>query len=587
VIRSSPPSAATADGVHPTLLAVVLLLVHGLLAWWLRIPSITTGNDDATYLLLARAVRQWSYADIWIVGAPPHTKYPPIFPATIAAVQSIAGERLDVVLAVNILLSVAALGLVYAIVSRHSRWLAVAVIAICAVNPSLVASAGRIHSEPLFMLLTGGSLFFLMTPTPTRRTRIGAAVMAIAAALTRSIGVTVIGTVLLYWVIRRERLSAAALVIVTMLTVGPWLTWTMLAPKQLAGYSYLGDAMHRTTVTPPARTPDASKKDTAAPASGDTASGDGTASRLRRRRGDAGTEKRATPPPQTAERGARASLIRVIAARVATNVPAYLTRDIPSTLAIPAIKGTPIDNWLSLAALGLFGAAGVLALARSLLPVLIFLASYGALLVVWPYVISRYLFPYVPWLVLLLLSGSSWIGERLGGRWRALLPTIFSTVMIAWGISALSDRTRDARSCDRRAAFSDPDCFSEPQRAFFAAAAEAGRTTPSSAVFLSSKEGTLYYLTGRRSVRELEAVQLDAPQLRAYLGAHGAEYILLSHTHIDQWALARPLRKLCASLEVVRVLAEHTVLLRIVPGTARDGGRAGCAAIERYATAPW
>ena len=111
--------------------------------------------------------------------------------------------------------------------------------------------------------------------------------------------------------------------------------------------------------------------------------------------------------------------------------------------------------------------------------------------------------------------------------------------------------------------------------------------TPPTAVFLSSKEGTLYYLSGRRSVQELAAVQLDAPRLRSFLRDNDAEYILLSQTHLDQRALTRPLRQMCKSLEVVRAFADHTVLLRLVPGRARDGGLAGCAAVARYAATPW
>jgi hypothetical protein len=32
----------------------LLLAIHALLAWQLRAPAISTGHDDATYLLLAR-----------------------------------------------------------------------------------------------------------------------------------------------------------------------------------------------------------------------------------------------------------------------------------------------------------------------------------------------------------------------------------------------------------------------------------------------------------------------------------------------------------------------------------------------------
>src|SRR5262249_1241159 len=40
-----------------------LLVVHVVLAWLTRAVSIGTGNDDATYILLARSVRHFEYLD--------------------------------------------------------------------------------------------------------------------------------------------------------------------------------------------------------------------------------------------------------------------------------------------------------------------------------------------------------------------------------------------------------------------------------------------------------------------------------------------------------------------------------------------
>ncbi|NNG16771.1 MAG: hypothetical protein HKM89_09835, partial [Gemmatimonadales bacterium] len=46
--------------------AAVLLLLYIYLTWQLRIPAVTTGNDDARYLHLARSVAGFHYRELWV-----------------------------------------------------------------------------------------------------------------------------------------------------------------------------------------------------------------------------------------------------------------------------------------------------------------------------------------------------------------------------------------------------------------------------------------------------------------------------------------------------------------------------------------
>ena len=55
-------------------IAAIFLAVFVALAWLQRVPSLTTANDDATYVLLARSLRDGGFNSIQLVGAPVHTK---------------------------------------------------------------------------------------------------------------------------------------------------------------------------------------------------------------------------------------------------------------------------------------------------------------------------------------------------------------------------------------------------------------------------------------------------------------------------------------------------------------------------------
>ncbi len=149
---------------------------------------------------------------------------------------------------------------------------------------------------------------------------------------------------------------------------------------------------------------------------------------------------------------------------------------------------------------------------------------------------------------------------------------------------------RTIAACDRRAPATSVGCFSDEQRDFFAAAALAQRVPPDSARFLSSKEATLYQLTGRQSVRQAHALAITNPvQFAQFLSSERVGFILLSRLHIDQWALARPLAARCRDYSVVRTFGAHVVLIRVrtAADSTHNDETDGCAAIDRWARSDW
>ena len=176
--------------------AAVLLTIHALLAWQFRVPGLSSAADDAAYLSLARALRSGAYVELWTAGLPAHAMYPPVYPAWLALVGATGAAQVQLAVALNILLSVAALALAAVLAGRLSPWLAVAMLAVCAPNPTLLDIAGRIYSEPLFMALSLAAVLLVTTETPTARTLALAGAAALAASLTRSIGVVLVMAVL-------------------------------------------------------------------------------------------------------------------------------------------------------------------------------------------------------------------------------------------------------------------------------------------------------------------------------------------------------------------------------------------------------
>ena len=87
---TTPPAAAPGyfrTSAGQWTIAAIFLAGFVVLAWLQRVPSLTTANDDATYVLLARSLRDGGFNSIHLVGAPIHTKYPPVFPVLLAAVS--------------------------------------------------------------------------------------------------------------------------------------------------------------------------------------------------------------------------------------------------------------------------------------------------------------------------------------------------------------------------------------------------------------------------------------------------------------------------------------------------------------------
>ncbi len=620
-----------------------LLAVHAAIAWAMRVPGLATGHDDAWNVALARALRHGLYVELPIVGHPAHAMYPPLFPALLGALGVTDPAHVWIGVLANMTLSLVMLALIAGIAARLSPWLAVAVTVACAVNPMLLYVASGIHSEP--MLAATAAVALAMTATKRRDARALALIglMAIAAALARSIGLALVVSTAALLAFEKRWRPLAIFSVAAALTVGSWLVWTVRAPRLDAGRSYVADALYApsdtgagktpatdtpatdtpatdtpatdtsalhapprvavpedvpsratatstpTPSTPPApvasATPsndslrqsprtapvvtDPAAERAAAPATAPAAGPATDTAALDARRAEASREEAAAERVASARAAAVGRFFRILSGRALRNVPAYLTRELPTVFAVPTRAGTSADNLVWLAVFLVTALSGIVVLLRRNWLLVAYVVVSAGVLMLWPYVDKRFLAPLIPLVALAMLAGIWWMAERAAGPRVARLATLALSLLLAvFALRDDADRLRRIAGCDRSAPGTSPGCFNDEQRDFFAATAAARTLTPDTARFLVSKEATFFLLSDRQAVRESEAVAQRTPvALRAFLRERGVGYILLSRLHLDQWALASTLLPQCAELQLMASFGAHTALLRIPPPT--------------------
>jgi hypothetical protein len=75
---------------RPVLCASGLAVLHLVFALLTFDPTPHTGGDNGAYVTLGRSLLEHgTYSELWEPGTPPHTKYPPVFPALLALAMAV------------------------------------------------------------------------------------------------------------------------------------------------------------------------------------------------------------------------------------------------------------------------------------------------------------------------------------------------------------------------------------------------------------------------------------------------------------------------------------------------------------------
>jgi 4-amino-4-deoxy-L-arabinose transferase-like glycosyltransferase len=391
-----------------TALVMGIALVHAVLAWVIRSPGFAWGEDDAAFLLLARDLQSFHYRELQDVLAPVQARFPPVFPAMLAVVGKISGNRLDLLLAFVGLCSTVSL-LFFFDAARRTIGEEVALVAtsLYAVNPTALADAGNLMSEAPFKLFIALALWGAVRETEGPRYAIVAGAATVFAALTRTAGVVLIPALMLHWLLKR-RYRWVFWLAVASLPVVAWLVFAFNAPDASDRRLYVAD--------------------------------------LRGRDDDPG-------------RQALRSLRRFV-----PRAREYVTNFVPWTLAVPTIRGTPIDNAIWLAAAIVCGGVGLIAFARRWMMAALFMLWYGALLALWRFSFDRLVHPVVPLMLLVLLTGLAVIGKRFFPRYARGAVLGAGAVLMFGAMRRTVPEVSRHLACDRSAPAESPSCWSLPDR---------------------------------------------------------------------------------------------------------------------------
>lgn len=504
--------------------AITLLITHATLAWLGRIPAVTpAANDDALYMLLARSLRAFHYVDQHVVGSPGHAQYPPAYPASLALAGVFFGSSLDGAQAVTILFSTLALLLVFDIARRFAGpVVAVLILAPLVFNGLLLVYAGRIATEPPYLALTLATLWVLTCLPENGKQYFLAGTLAILAALTRSIGVSLVAAVILLWLLQRKFRPALILTAASAVTVGGWLYWTTVAPLQFTERSYAAVATS--------------------------------------------TAQHFSGP------------VGLVVTRTMNFGKVYLAKSIGSGLRVPTIEGASVDNALWLGIFLGFGIIGFWAMRRQGSSIPLYFMAYCGVLLLYPYKMTRFLMPVEPLILLATMVGLS-VAFR---RWRPRLGLVFcfllSMTLVVSAAPEAWHMARKLRDCDRAQATRAASCFEADRLAFFDATRFTQDHLPDSAAVMTIKEATFFYYTGRRVLHPDLAMQKGKDDVLGYVRSQGVEYILVT-PFVGGAEIVRTLVPACDRVELIRDFGERTVLLRL-HDSSRDVERNACTNLQ-------
>lgn len=516
-----------------------LIALHLVLGWILRSPGISWHEDDAIYINLGRELLRGGYVERWYVDTPTHALYPPGFPALLAMAGAIFGDSERVYTALVLLCSTASIALFYFAVRRHfGTAVAFFVTGLTAINAAALLDAGYILSEAPFRFWTTLTLWSASRENPRASHLAIAGASAVMAALTRTVGVAVIAGLALHWLLER-RWKAVALLAVGSIPVGLWLLWTWLAPDTDPRSVYIHEMMF-------------------------------------------GVEETSSSTQQAAW---IVFLKRMLAAAVL-----YARSLVPGALSFFGLRHNPADNviWTLLAVVTVPLGLRV-AWTRWRLLVLV-VASYAAVLLLWPWTFERFISPVSPLILALIGAGIvQLVKSRSLGVQRATLAVV-ATLFIAGAAQRILPTWLAISACDRSNPVQSASCFTEDRRGLLQLAAFVREQTPPGAVFYTPKESAFYLHTGRRSVRDSRFADIPGDSLGTFLRRNGVSYTVVTPIGINRRGRGTHIAEACRDFETVASFSGDAILLRLRQNGPIDHDDETCRTLvawDEQATARW
>jgi 4-amino-4-deoxy-L-arabinose transferase-like glycosyltransferase len=215
------------------------LALHLVLSLAVFDPKLSTGGDNAHYLILAKSILQGSYSNLFEPGSPPHSQYPPVFPLLLAPMVAISGGSFIPPKLMLVAFGVGALILFYLVLRRLTSgkdW--VLPLVLLAVSPLYLTYAHYLFTELPFILLSLPALYFLLRGGEGRRRWLFAGLAGLFAALaflTRTQGLALPLGLAIFLGFKRRWQELGVFALVFFLTWLPWLQRDLRVPHE-AGY---------------------------------------------------------------------------------------------------------------------------------------------------------------------------------------------------------------------------------------------------------------------------------------------------------------------------------------------------------------
>lgn len=215
---------------RPVAVTAALVLLHLLVGGLAFHPAPHTGGDNTAYLALARSLLEHGrYLELWEPTRPPHTQYPPGFPALLAVAWTLGVRSWAALKLVMLGVSAGAVGLSHLwLRERVGPAMALALGTLLAVAPGLVSESQWVLSDVPFWAATMAALLALARG----RDALGIG-LAFAALTIRMAGLPLLLAIVVWLALRRRwkamGVTAAALAVVV-------LAWTLRSPAMETPY---------------------------------------------------------------------------------------------------------------------------------------------------------------------------------------------------------------------------------------------------------------------------------------------------------------------------------------------------------------
>ena len=403
-------------------------------------------HDDATYVILAKSLATGQgYRYLNLPGAPVATHFPPGYPALLALVWRIAPNFPANVVFFKLLnaafLSASAMLVAQFVRERlgSDRWAAGTGV-ISAISVPLLVLVTMVLSEPLFLALLLVALLIAercVAGTMGARRALALGVFVGAVTLVRSHGVVLLPAIALPLLLRRRWLEAALLAAGALSVLVPWQVWGAAQPGVL-------------------------------------------------------------PAPLQGNYGSYAGWwLRGYRAMGPSMIGETILRTVPEASSMLAAIFSPVRGGparaATLIALTALAVAGTITV-RTRAPVtLLFLAGYAAIVFVWPFPPSRFVWGVWP-LLLFVLAAAGWSITSPGRHWPSAARAVLAAALLWVGVGYAAYELRAERGA----------WWASISRAGSRRIAPAVAWTQShtalSDVIAADDEGAVYLYTGRRAV---------------------------------------------------------------------------------------